>query len=164
MYCIILAGMTGQGKSMFIKKYIQGRACFVFDVQNEYQDLPVSDFAPRGRQIDLNENRFLSTVLRKRNTVCVFEEATGFLEGKTAKELRRAILSKRHSGNVLIFCFHSLSAIPPRIMQMTNYVVLYKTGDEAYQVENKFPSLYPYYLELKKKPNQSFLTIKMIPQ
>lgn len=164
MYCIINVGMTGQGKSMFNKRFIKGRKCFVFDVQNEYNDLSTNWNATRARCLDLDEKKFVLACKNKRSTVCIFEEATGFFEGKLDKEVRRVVLSKRHTQNVLIFCFHSISAIPPRLMQLANFVVLFKTGDEPYQVEQKFPSLLKPYEAVKKLPMYKFITIKTIQQ
>jgi len=164
MYCLIVIGMTGQGKSRFTKEYIKGRACHVFDVQNEYVDLSLNPGALRSRNITLNEKQFITECSRMRGRVCVFEEATGFFEGKTDRDLRRLVLSKRHSRNVYIFCFHSVSSVPPRLMQLCNFVVLFKTADEPYQVESKYPTLLPYYEKLKTLPLYSLLTIKMIPQ
>lgn len=165
MYLILVIGMTGQGKSHFTKEYIKPpRNCFVFDINNEYPDLSIDVNAPRAKQTFIDEKLFIKNCLRKRNTVCVFEEATGFFEGKTSDELRRLIVNKRHTGNVYILLFHSISSVPPRLMQFTNFVVLFKTGDEPYQVEKKFPSLYSYYMKLRTMPHQSKFTIKTIPQ
>jgi len=164
MYCNIVVGMTGQGKSHFVKRMIKGRACFVFDVQNEYYELTPNPQAQRARHLELNERLFVEQCAQRRNTICVFEEATGFFEGKLDRELRRLVLSKRHTGNVFLFCFHSISAIPPRLMQLTNHVILFKTADETYQVEQKFPTLAPYFEKVRSMKTQHFLTIKMIPQ
>jgi len=164
MYCILAIGMTGQGKSQFVKQFIKGRRCLVFDVQNEYTDLSINPFSERARDCSLNEKKFIELCDKKTKTVLVFEEATGFFEGKTSKEMRRVILSKRHTKNTIILCFHSISSVPPRIMQFTNYVVLYKTNDEEYQVQNKYPSLYEHFLEVKKLPNHNSKTIKLIEQ
>lgn len=164
MYCILNIGMTGQGKSQFVKEFIKGRNCLVFDVQNEYNDLSSNYRDNRSRILDLDEKKFVAMVKQRIKTVCVFEEATGFFEGKLDKDVRRVVLSKRHTENVFIFCFHSISAVPPRLMQLTNFVVLFKTGDENYQVESKFPSLYKYFLQVKKLPKYKYLTIKTIQQ
>lgn len=164
MFCNIVVGMTGQGKSTFVKEMIKDRRCFVFDVQLEYNDLVSNPNAERARHVELDEALFVEQCSRRRNTVCVFEEATGFFEGKLDKMLRRLVLSKRHTGNVFVFCFHSISAIPPRLMQLTNYVILFKTNDEPYQVEQKFPTLVPYFNQVRKMKHQQFLSIKMIPQ
>ena len=156
--------MTGQGKSMFVKKYIKEKRCYVFDVQNEYTDLQINPYAERGRDVNLDEKKFIESCLNRKKTICVFEEATGFFEGKLDKKVRHLVLSKRHTGNIFIFCFHSISSVPPRLMQLTNFVILFKTGDEDYQVKSKFPSLYDYYSRLKKLPSHSSFNIKTIPQ
>jgi hypothetical protein len=156
--------MTGQGKSHFVKSMIKSRRCFVFDVQNEYYDLNPNPTSERARHLLLDEKMFVEQCRARRNTVCVFEEATGFFEGKLDKELRRVVLSKRHTGNVFLFCFHSIASIPPRLMQLTNYVVLFKTADETHEVAGKFPRLVPFFEQVRAMKNQAYLTIKMIPQ
>lgn len=161
MYCFIIVGMTGQGKSFFVNNYIGGRKCYVFDINNEY-NLPLT--GDRSKNVSCDENDFIKNCFLKKDTICVFEEATGFLEGKTAKNLRRLIVNKRHTKNVYFFVFHSISSVPPRILQLSNFVVLFKTNDEDYQVQDKYPSLYEYYLRLKEMPHQSKLIIKTIPQ
>jgi len=172
MYLITVIGGTGQGKSPFIHEYIKGRNCFVFDVQNEYGQrtkypgqiaLGLSDNIKnnRSRLCELDETKFINICAAKRNTVCVFEEAMGFFEGRTAKPLRRLMLSKVHTQNVYIFVFHSISSVPPRLMQMTDYIVLFKTGDELHEVERKFPKLKDAFNTLanEKTPGR-FVTIK----
>lgn len=172
MHTFVIIGMTGEGKSEFVKKYILGRACCVFDVQNEYgprtkypgqTPLNLSDNLQeaRARMTVMDEKKFIEICAAKRNTVCVFEEATGFFEGKTEKDLRRLMLSKIHTGNVLLFIFHSISSVPPRIMQMTDFVVLHKTNDEEYQVKNKYPSIFDLYLQLKQMPKGAKLIKKL---
>jgi hypothetical protein len=175
MYNILVIGMTGQGKSPFIHQYIKDRKCFVFDVQDEYGqrtkypgqvplNLSNNVNAPRARHIQLDEMRFIWECSHKKDTICVFEEATGFFEGKTSEKLRRLMIGKMFTRNNYIFVFHSISSVPPRIMQMINYVILFKTGDENYQVERKFPSLYPYFEKLKTMPKGSKFIIKTIDQ
>jgi hypothetical protein len=173
MYNILVIGMTGQGKSPFIQKYIEGRNCFVFDVQNEYGERPkypggrvfnLSNNlnAPRARQIDFNVSGFLQNCLKKKNTVCVFEEATIFFKGNTSELTRRVMISRLFTNNVSVFVFHSIRNVPPDIMSLINIVVLFKTGDQYGEVKYKYPSLYPYYMRLKKAPKGSKFIIKTI--
>lgn len=175
MYNVLVIGMTGQGKSPFIRSYIENNKCFVFDVQDEYgfrtkypgqKPVALSNNvnAPRARHIEMDENKFILQCSHKRDTICVFEEATGFFEGHTSKPLRRLMISKMFTRNIYVFVFHSISSVPPRIMQLINYVILFKTGDEPYQVEQKFPSLFPYYMQLKTMPPGSKFIIQTIEQ
>lgn len=175
MFNILVIGMTGQGKSPLIQSYIAGRKCFVFDVNNEYgyrtkykgqKPVGLSDniFADRARQVDFNTKRFILNCLKKTDTVCVFEEATIFFKGNTFEELRHLMLSKLFNRNVNIFVFHAIRPVPPDIMSYVNYVVLFKTVDEDYQVKGKYPSLYPYYEQLKSMPRGSKIIIQTIEQ
>jgi hypothetical protein len=83
-----------------------------FDVQNEYQD-----FNPAPH---LDRKQFISECIEFTDTFCVFEEATGFFKGRLDEQTDRMILSARHTRNRYIFCFHSIQAVPPGIMNMVN--------------------------------------------
>lgn len=173
MVTIVVIGMTGEGKSEFVKKYIQNRNCCVMDLQNEYGPktkypnqvpLNLSDNTKdaRCRYIGGDFDEFQKIVLQKKNTVCVFEEATIFLEGRTGKTMRRILTNKIFTQNVYILLFHSISAVPPRILQLTNYVVLYRTADELYQVERKYPSLLTAFNETRQQWEESRGKYKVI--
>jgi hypothetical protein len=170
MYLILIIGGTGQGKSPFIKSYCDGKNVFVFDVQNEYgsktkyknekpYNLSTSD-SNRQRFIIADELAFIKKCQSKTKTICVFEESTMFFQGAINKEMRKLIFSKAHSGNVYILVFHSINSVPPRIMEATDYVVLFKTADENKTVEKKFPRLLNSFNLLKKKKSGEYLIIK----
>jgi hypothetical protein len=166
MYNMLVIGNPGEGKSPFVQKYIDGRNCFVFDLHNEYglrvkypgqKPLMLSNNIndKRARQTDFNMKTFIQNCLRKQNTVCVFEDATFFFKGYVPDELRRVMLSRLFNNNVNVFIFHSIRTVPPDVMSYANYVILFKTGDEPYQVEDKYPSIYPYYEKLRQAPKGS---------
>lgn len=141
MINMTIIGKMGTGKTTFVKDYIKGRKAFLFDTNNEYKDLPTDYRKPISRMIDLDHKKYIQICLQKKNTVCVFEDATGFIEGRLSDNFRKALVSKRHTGNVNILIFHSMLSVPPRLIQLSDYVVLFNTSDEMYQVEKKFPSL-----------------------
>lgn len=172
MTTILVVGKPGSGKSEFVKKYIEGRNCLVMDVQNEYgartkypnqKPILLSDNTKlaRSRYTGGDFNQFVEIAKTKKNTVLVFEEATIFLEGRIGKEMRKILVAKMFTGNVCLLCFHSISAIPPRILQLSDYVVLHHVNDELYQVEKKYPSLLNAYLSIKKKPMGSRVIVKL---
>jgi GTPase SAR1 family protein len=152
-YCIIIIGGRGQGKTTFIKKAIEGKPNYVFDVQNEYSD----GFNPCGHQ---ERGLFMQEADQFINTNVVFEEATGFFKGKTPPLLDRMMLSVRHTGNNLFFVFHTIQAVPPGIINMVNYIVLFRTADQQPDViRKKYPLLWPYFVKLHrdKKPHNKFI-------
>lgn len=151
----------GTGKTTFIKRYIKGKRSCVFDVNNEYKGLPDDNRKPVSRVTDLNHKAFIQLCLEKRDTCCVWEDATGFIEGRLSDDFRKALVSKRHTGNVNILVFHSVSSVPPRLIQLSDYVILFKTSDEVYQIEKKYPSLLKYFKSINRKPLFSFELIKL---
>lgn len=151
----------GEGKTTFIKRWIAGRKSLIFDVNNEYSGMPTDTRKPISRMTDLDHKAFINLSLMKRNTVCVFEDATGFIEGRLSDDFRKALVSKRHTGNVNILVFHSIGSVPPRLLQLSDYIILFKTSDEGYQVEKKYPSLYRYYCQLREKSKFTFELIQV---
>ena len=171
MNLYILIGAPGEGKTPFCKKMIGGagtgepeRRCFVFDINNEYgprskygTDKPfnlstnANDF--RSRYIGDDIEMFVMRAMRKTDTVVVMEEATAFFEGRTSKLTRRMIINRYHTRNVYLFLFHSINSVPPRIMEIANFVVLFKTNDETDTVYRKYSRLGPYFEDLQQYPH-----------
>ena len=158
---IIIIGGTNQGKSYYAKQMIQDERipCFVYDVQNCYGDtstkegdlilgLPIGTTDKRCRWFG-SPNNFLTFAVLRKNTVIMIEEATMFFEGRTSELTRKLIIDKHHYKNTIVFMFHSISAVPPRIMQMADKVVLFKTGDEEKEVSRKYAKCLPHFLKLK---------------
>jgi hypothetical protein len=161
MYLILNIGMTGEGKTTWTKNFIKGKNCLVFDINNEYQDLPTDWKQKRGRFIGIHED-FIQICQIRKNTNLVFEEATGFLQGGISKDLQKLIIAKRHQKNNLIFIFHSINRVPPALFEMCNYVVLHKTADIEKQVEKKNPKLISAFRKLQRSPQYSEIIVKNV--
>lgn len=172
MYNIIIAGKTGEGKSEVIKRMIKGKPCYVFDLYNEYGlrtkykgqkpiNLTSKEEAVRSRHIGGDFYKFAEKTLTKENTVVVFEEATGFLNGRIDKIFRKIITNKMFTNNVYIFVFHTITDIPPSLMRLTDYIVLFKTLDERYNVEKKYPRLLQAFDKLKSMETGSSIKLKL---
>lgn len=162
MMNMTIIGKMGTGKTTFIKNFLRGRRAYVFDVNNEYRELPTDIRRPQSREIDLNHKHFIERCLSKRNTCCVFEDATGFIEGRLSDNFRKALVSKRHTGNINILVFHSISSVPPRLLQLSDFVILFRTSDEFYQVEKKYPSLLESWESINFKSGQNKYVNKTI--
>lgn len=174
MNLYIVCGAPGMGKSPFIRSLIgtQNR-CLVFDIANEYGtrvkypgQVPVNlsnntnDL--RSRYSGDNLEQFIKLCSNKRSTICVFEEATGFFQGMTSKQTTRLIINRYHTGNTYCFIFHSINSIPPRIMEIANFVILFKTNDEAETVYRKYSRLAAQFDHLQTEPNGSKLNIQLL--
>lgn len=170
---ILIIGAAGQGKSPFIRKYIEGKRCFVFDVQNEYgyktkypNQIPakLSDNlnAERCRFTEMNVKKFIELCAKKKDTICVFEEATAFFQGATSESMRRHLINRYHTGNPSLLVFHSINSVPPRIMEMCNYCVLFRTNDQFDNVARKYSRLTPFFQDLQESEDGKKHFIKLI--
>jgi len=173
MHVILVIGGAQQGKTPYIKKYSRNKRLLVFDVQNEYgnkvkyagqkaENLPTDNSQPRSRFINLDVREFIEVCKKKRNTICVFEEATMFFQGATGEDTRMLIFGKAHTHNNYILVFHSINSVPPRIMEGTDYVVLFKTNDEYHRVETKYPRLINAFVKLQSMKDGSHLVVKTL--
>lgn len=171
MYLII--GAPGTGKSPFAQKMIEGRRCLVFDVNNEYGSrtkypgqvpfqLPTDIRQPRSRYVGWDIKQFTTIAMARTESVIIIEESTAFFRGNQSALTSRLIIGRKHTGNVLVFLFHSINRVPPEIMEMSDWVVLFRTNDEERTIERKYPRLLPYFLELQIAPKGDRRFIQMI--
>lgn len=174
MNTYIVIGAPGMGKSPFVRKLIEGRRCLVFDVANEYgtrvkyQGQEPVNLSPdinhlRARFLETsNLKKFIIVCEQKRDTICVFEEATAFFQGRTQLETTHLIINRYHTGNTYVFIFHSINSVPPRIIELCNFVVLFKTMDLGDNVKRKFPRIAPHFDDLQKQENGASHIIKLL--
>jgi hypothetical protein len=163
---LLLIGGTGQGKTTLMKQIIAKRPCLVFDVNGEHTELPTDNTQLRSRFFG-DYRDFMTLCANKHgNTVCVFEEATGFLVGSMQKDIRAFCVAKRHpvqkGGRTIVMLFHTISSVPPFLLAMADRIVLFKTGDNPNDVKKKAPSLLHYFLKLKNAPKYTKFVIKNI--
>lgn len=127
---IIVVGGTGAGKTTYIKhllKKFKGPK-LLYDVNNEYDGgimMPIEAFNDLARNVQ--------------NHLILFEEATIFFGNKGgASKVREMLVRKRHTNNVFIFTFHGLQFVPLDILNMSDLMVIFETGDNVQLVMNKF--------------------------
>jgi len=73
-----------------------------------------------------------------RNMFIVFEDATKYIGSKLSEDVKRFVLDSKQKNIDLIFCFHSLSSIPPELVRTSDILVLFKTN-EGKPSEKKYP-------------------------
>lgn len=157
MNLFLIIGHTGQGKTTLVKRLIKNRKAFIFDVNNEYQGFSNRDTA-------LNIKGFTERVSLLTGFNIVYEDATGFLRGKQSAEFMRQIVRKRHTRNNFFILFHSINRIPPELMELANFIILFKTNDNAEIVDKKFRNekLLKAFYKVKTNPDFKPVIIKTI--
>ena len=136
MKAVIIVGNTGRGKSTAARELldiakIEGREIFVYDPNAEYKKYYGGEFT--------HVSEFLNKVSKKKNAFILFEEATIFFSNKGYSELLVDMLvRKRHQNNEIVLLFHSLRSIPTYILELCNFLVLYKTNDRENYINKTF--------------------------
>jgi hypothetical protein len=183
MYLILVIGHTGQGKTPYVNSALGNERVpvpgeikpkyrlssvskkqYIFDLNNEYL-LPIdTQRANFMRHVDCDINKFIETVKTLKGYNVVIEDATGFLRGRQSAEFARLLVAKMHAKNNYFILFHSLNRVPPELMEMANFVVLFKTNDNLDLIYKKFRNekLNAAFTQLKSMKAGEFLTIKTV--
>jgi hypothetical protein len=153
---IVMVGRPHTGKTQHIVKLIahHTKRVIVYDVQNEkkYQHLQkvtladLADLDPMGkyRLFHADASEVAANLYRKApNSLIVFEDATSYIDGSPTKEIKSILVGRRHRNQDLIFPFHSLKIIPPKVLDLTNLLAIRKTNDNIAKLR-----------ELDKLPNR----------
>jgi hypothetical protein len=145
----IVVGRPKTGKTTWTKAAVAtiGRPVYVWDINGEW-----GQTAP-------DEALFVERAGTLRNSTIVWEEATTFLEHPSSKltsKVRSQLSRRRHPGNTHFLLFTSLSAVPTKILNNADRIILFPTNDLPAYVEQKFrgwPSVVAGYREARSRPS-----------
>lgn len=150
MKSILIIGGEGEGKTTLAKKIlakVQGNKV-IMDLHGDYTEHQ-KNFAFSGFPA------FMDKIASMRDTCFVFEEITPFLRhGKVPDKLIEMLVLRRGGvgrvsgvkGNFFIFLFHSIHSVPMELISFSNYIYLFKTGDNLTYIGQKFKD-YPQIIE-----------------
>ena len=160
-------GKSSYVKAMITQDSALYRPCFVYDPQQEYGDYYMTDIddiptrvkgvglplynpkiplykQPRCRFVGEPE-QFRELCVRKVNDTRlirgrnqIWEEATIYLKGGVPADIRDLCVSSFHDQNNIVFVFHILAKVPPDIIELTHYIVLFHTLDTRKKVFDRF--------------------------
>lgn len=156
MIATIIVGNTGRGKSTASRKLLtaalkEEMEVLVYDPNNDYSDVYKKPFE--------SKKEFLEKASKKTHSFILFEEATMFFSNKGSEEkLLDLLVRKRHTGNKIVLVFHSLRSVPTYILELCNYMVLYKTADRPSYTLAKFEGfdeITEAYNELNEIPDDT---------
>ena len=72
------------------------------------------------------------------NSAILFEDATKYIGSKLEKPVRNSVIDSKQKNIDLFFVFHSLSAVPPELVRISDFITIFKTN-EAYPSTKKYP-------------------------
>lgn len=83
-----------------------------------------------------------------KNTFIIFEDATKYIGSKLTTDVRKFVLDSKQKNLDLVFVFHSLMAIPPELIRISDILILFKTNDA------KLPAKYDSWPDIDKIRDQ----------
>lgn len=141
------------------------KPCMAYDFQNEYGDTFFTEINKKNVEVKgpglqlyrpgILRSRFIGNIgdflgiVTARNDDeemtwklkgynIIFDEATIFFKGNIDPRVREFVVSKFHHKCNVIFVYHSLKKIPPDLIDLANFIVLFKTFDNEKDVANRF--------------------------
>jgi hypothetical protein len=154
-YAHLCIGGTGTGKTTYVKAQIKNKSnVIVYDVNNEYREQYPYPFLKHGE--------FMSKIILVQNSVIVLEESTIFFSNRSYnEELTEMLVRKRHTGNYIFLCFHSLRAVPRYVWDLCNYLTLFPTNDNEAFVKTKIPNdeVYKAFRQVRENKGLTKLAI-----
>jgi len=138
---IVIVGYQGAGKSLLAKSLIKGvhpTRLAILDINREYvEEHPESVIADKQGEPDFD--RYIEMMITEKQRIFVTEDATTIFSHRGYDpRLVRAIIKKRHSGNVYIFLFHSLRVVPRDVFEYSDELWLLKTADTDDSISGKY--------------------------
>ena len=153
----ILIGRRKTGKTTLSKKLLAARQknmpVMIYDINKEYQTEYPKKF------VDFEV--FLEQITDEsvKNTYILVEEATIFFDTSSRfEEMKNLLVRARHTGNVIQLNFHSWLSVPKNIINLCDYVVVFKTNDTEKTLLAKYdnPDLKAAFFEARESKNEFF--------
>lgn len=73
-----------------------------------------------------------------RNCLLIFEDASKYLEGKLDRDVKKFVYDSKQKNLDLVFVFHSLIDVPPRLIRSADTLTIFKTN-EGYPPKSRYP-------------------------
>lgn len=103
-----------------------------------------------------NTDEMMSSIQENsKNSFIIFEDATRYIEGKLSADVKQFVLDSKQKNLDLVFVFHSLADVPPRLIRVADFLVLFKTSDgELSKTKYPWPQIHKMLEELRESANR----------
>ena len=153
----VLIGRRFSGKTTVTKEMLnikpENMPVMIYDINKEY----TKEYPEKFVDFDI----FLEKIADEsvRHTYILIEEATIFFDTSSRfKEMKEVLVRARHTGNIIQLNFHSWLSVPKNILNLVDYVVVFKTNDTEMTVKAKYdhPELIKVFWESRKSKDKFF--------
>jgi len=133
----ICIGRRHTGKTTFSKELLKKSELpkVVYDINNEYREFYSEDFE--------DFDKFLDKIVELKGHYILIEEATIFFNPRGRfQEMINLLVRARHTKNIIQLNFHSFRSIPNNIVDLVEYITIFKTNDNEEIVRKKIEKDY----------------------
>ena len=169
-FAVIIVGYQGAGKSLLVKNTIKNVAherLRILDIYEEYLDFTNGELQYIDEEEDLiDPDKFTEDMIHLKDKIFVAEDATFIFPHRGYdKRLVRAIVGKRHSGNVYFFLFHALQVIPTDVYMYSDEIWLLKTADKEDGLKDRYKgtNVIELWKEVEKLPEFEWSEKQQVP-
>lgn len=110
------------------------------------------------------ESMIQEVVLNVFDCFIVLEDATRYFDPVLTKDQKRLVLNTKQNNCDLVLVFHSLADIPPRLLRYSNFLVVMKTDEIAFDKKKfthpQFASVFNRVLKSKNKHYHEVIKLK----
>ena len=148
----LVCGGRGTGKSTHIKKVIDGHSSKKVLIVDANDNAIFREFKPIKPELlkkwksgkirivsDDTDAVFRLIYDNLWNALVIFEDATGYMQFNMPEIVKKIMLVSKQRNLDLIFTFHSFRNIRPDFFAYSNYLEIFKTGEDISQFKNKVP-------------------------
>lgn len=99
------------------------------------------------------------------NSVIIIEDSGRFITNSLRASILRLVTDTKQKNIDLYFVFHSLMQVPPRLIQLSDFILLHKTNENltaALQNKYPFPALHKAFQSVKSNKNKYYMEIVRI--
>lgn len=164
-----MCGFPGTGKTTLLIKMIKKckEKVLIFDINSEkdykqFKEIKSDEIKSHkqgiARVTDLDFNKVLKILTTDfKNGLLILDDSNYYLTALRNNELWKILVSRRHLGIDIILTFQSLNRMPQNIIEMINYIILFKTSDSTDKINKRFedvPKVLETFLILQKHSNR----------
>jgi len=169
----VIVGGRGTGKTTYLKDKIQKASklpktvvidTFPHPSYSEFQQIPGEKLRilKKGKKRVVGSNTEENIKLVDKyltNSLLVFEDCTKYIKSNLQDSVRNLLIDSKQKNLDIILMYHSLGQVPPDIFRLSDFIVLFKTGEQWDNSWKKIPNAHKVkdaFIEVNKHSNKYY--------
>ena len=94
-----------------------------------------------------------------KNSLIVFEDATRYFPSRLTKNQKNYLLNSKQNNTDIILVFHFMATVPPDIVKMADFIVLFKTNEGVFDNKKYLHPEMKTAFDLISKSKNNFVNV-----